>query len=91
MNGATMARFHIPTKVVRGMGAVEEIGIEALALEAKRSLIVTDKNIKEAGLVSQHAFWGSSNYKVFSRVVPTTYEKTVDKSPDYLWTIMFWV
>lgn len=53
MNGATVARFHIPTKVIRGMGAVEEIGIEAAALEAKRSLIVTDKNIREAGLVEK--------------------------------------
>lgn len=53
MNGATVTRFHVPTKVVRGMGAVAEIGKEAAALGAKRSLAVTGKNIRKAGLIEK--------------------------------------
>ena len=53
MNGSNITKFHVPTKVVRGLGAVEEIGNEALALGAKRSLIVTGKNIRKSGLVEK--------------------------------------
>ena len=53
MNGATVTRFHVPTKVVRGIGAVKEIGGEAKALGAKRALVVTDKNLAEAGLAEK--------------------------------------
>ena len=53
MNGSTVTRFHIPTKVVRGIGAVEQLGEEAKALGAKRALVVTDKNLAEAGLVEK--------------------------------------
>lgn len=53
MNGATVTRFHIPTKVVRGIGAVEQLGEEAKALGAKRALVVTDKNLVEAGLIEK--------------------------------------
>ena len=53
MNGASITRFHIPTKVVRGVGAVGQLGEEAKALEAKRALVVTDRNIAEAGLVEK--------------------------------------
>jgi alcohol dehydrogenase len=53
MNGSTVTRFHIPTKVVRGIGAIEQLGEEAKALGAKRALVVTDKNLVEAGLVEK--------------------------------------
>ncbi len=53
MNGSTVTRFHVPTKVVRGIGAVEQLGEEAKALGAKRALVVTDKNLVEAGLVEK--------------------------------------
>jgi alcohol dehydrogenase class IV len=53
MNGSTVTRFHIPTKVVRGIGAVEQLGEEAKALGAKRALVITDKNLAEAGLVEK--------------------------------------
>jgi len=55
MNGATVTRFHVPTKVVRGIGAVDEIGKEAKALGAKRSLVVTGRNIAKSGLVEKVA------------------------------------
>ena len=53
MNGSTVTRFHIPTKVVRGAGAVEQLGEEAKALGAKQVLVVTDKNLIEAGLIEK--------------------------------------
>ena len=53
MNGSTVTRFHIPTKVVRGIGAIEQLGEEAKALGAERALVVTDKNLVEAGLVEK--------------------------------------
>jgi alcohol dehydrogenase class IV len=53
MNGSTVTRFHIPTKIVRGIGAVEQLGDEAKALGAERVLVVTDENLIEAGLIEK--------------------------------------
>jgi len=53
MAGATVTRFYIPTKIVRGIGALEQLGAEAKALKARRALIVTDKNLVNAGLIGK--------------------------------------
>lgn len=53
MSASNVTTFHVPTKVVRGTGAVEQLGEEAKALGAKRALVVTDQNLIEAGQVEK--------------------------------------
>jgi alcohol dehydrogenase class IV len=82
MNGATVTRFHIPTKVVRGIGAVEQLGEEAKALGAKRALVVTDKNLVEAGLmekVEEPLKSAGLKVDIFDEGVPDPTVKLVEK------------
>lgn len=46
-------RFHIPSRIVTGVGASECVGIEAKRLGAKRVLLVTDEGIMQEGYVDQ--------------------------------------
>ena len=87
MNGATVTRFHIPTKVVRGIGAVGEIGEEAEALGAKRALVVTDKNLLEAGLIEKvEEPLKSAGIKVdvFDEGIPDPTVKLVEKGMEII-------
>ena len=43
--------FHLPTKVVHGVKSTKETGREFKALGATKALVVTDKGVKNAGLV----------------------------------------
>ena len=87
MNGSTVTRFHIPTKVVRGIGAVGEIGEEAEALGAKRALVVTDKNLLEAGLIEKvEEPLKSAGIKVdvFDEGIPDPTVKLVEKGMEII-------
>lgn len=44
------SRFHSPTRIVLGTGAVEQSGDEAARLAGTRALVVTDPGVVEAGL-----------------------------------------
>ncbi len=43
--------FHVGTKIVHGLGSTEETGKEFKGLGAAKALVVTDKGVKNAGLV----------------------------------------
>ncbi len=43
--------WNFPNRIIFGVGAVEHAGVEAHRLNAKNALIVTDKNVSDAGLV----------------------------------------
>lgn len=43
--------FYLPTKLVHGANAIEETGREFKALGATKALVVTDKGVRNAGLV----------------------------------------
>lgn len=80
--GGIVTRFYIPTKVVRGIGAVDEIGKEAKALGAKKALIVTGKNIAKAGLIEKPEKPLKSagiEVEVFDEVMPDPTVKLVEK------------
>ena len=50
-SGVTTWSF--PTRVLFGLGATDHIGEEALGLYVKKALIITDKGVNAAGLVSR--------------------------------------
>ena len=43
--------FYCPTKIVAGQSALEHIPFELAALGSKRPMVITDKGVREAGLV----------------------------------------
>ena len=43
--------WSFPTRILFGVGAVQEVGAEARRLGGTRALIVTDKGVVRAGLV----------------------------------------
>jgi len=43
--------FYLPTKIIHGANSVKETGEEFKKLGAKKALIVTDKGVKNAGLI----------------------------------------
>lgn len=85
MSGANISKFHVPTKVIRGLGAVEEVGKEAIALGAKKALIVTGKSVRGAGLVEiVEAPLKAEGIEtvVFDEVMPDPTVKLVEKGTE---------
>jgi alcohol dehydrogenase class IV len=48
-----LTRFSIPTEVVYGINALELLGVEAKRLGAIRALVVTDKGVKDSGVLDR--------------------------------------
>ena len=92
--GANVTTFHVPTKVVRGTGAVEQLGEEATALGAKRALVVTDKNLIEAGQAEKvEASLKSAGIEVviFDEGIPDPTVKLIEKGTEIVRTGNFGV
>lgn len=53
MNFNVLFNFHMPTKIVHGFGSVAISGTEARLLNIKKALLVTDHDVKEAGLTEK--------------------------------------
>ncbi|MGB9598081.1 MAG: hypothetical protein ACPL7B_17475, partial [Candidatus Poribacteria bacterium] len=50
MSRIGVTRFYVPAKVVKGIGALEQLGTEAKLLKAKNILIVTGPNLVKIGV-----------------------------------------
>ena len=48
-----LTRFSIPTEVVYGMNALELLGVEAKRLGVTKALVITDKGVKDAGILEK--------------------------------------
>jgi len=87
MNTGHVTRYYIPTKIVRGNGALEQLGIEAKALKAVRALIVTGKNLAKTGFVKRIQDILKSEgieSEVFDEVMPDPTVKLVEKGTNIL-------
>ena len=85
MARAGITEFHVPTKIIRGSGAIEEIGKVAKGLGASRSLIVTGKNIRKSGIVdrvSELLKAEGVESEVFDEVMPDPTVKLVEKGTE---------
>ncbi|OGP67470.1 MAG: hypothetical protein A2169_12255 [Deltaproteobacteria bacterium RBG_13_47_9] len=74
--------FYLPTKVVHGINSVEETGKEFKALGATKALVVTDKGVKNAGLVESvldSLKRSGISYAVFDEVEQDPGGSTVEK------------
>ncbi len=94
MSTSNVTTFHVPTKVVRGTGAVEQLGEEAKALGAKRALVVTDQNLIEAGQVEKvEAPLKSAGIEVvvFDEGIPDPTVKLIEKGTEIVRTGNFGV
>jgi len=85
MSRVSVTRFYIPTKIVKGIGAIEQIGIEVKALKASKALIVTGKNLAKMGLANTiHNLLKSSGIEaeIFDEVMPDPTVKIVEKGTE---------
>jgi alcohol dehydrogenase len=65
-------RFHLPTEVVFGVGALDNLGIELDERSWGSALIVTDRGVREAGLlarVGEQLRTSNVDYEVYDGVV----------------------
>jgi alcohol dehydrogenase class IV len=66
MNLNAIFSFYMPTKVVHGLGAVSQVGREAKRLRMTRVVLVTDPQVKGAGLLDRSIqSLGSSGIQAF--------------------------
>jgi alcohol dehydrogenase class IV len=77
-----ISRFSFPTRIVFGVGAVQEVGDLAKKVGGTRALIVTDKGVAAAGLIApvQQALEAAGVPSVvFDGVAPNPTEANVDE------------
>jgi alcohol dehydrogenase class IV len=82
MNSLSVGSFYVPTKIVKGIGALEQLGTEAKVFNAKRALIVTGKNIAKVGvaeLVQKCLTKSGIETEIFDEVMPDPTVKLVEK------------
>lgn len=87
MNNHNVGSFYIPTKIVKGIEALEKLGDEAKKFNAKRVLIVTGKNIVKVGaadLVQRILKKSDIESEVFDEVLPDPTVKVVEKGTEIL-------
>jgi len=85
MSRINVSNFYIPTKIVKGMGALEHIGTEAKALKASKALIVTGKNLAKIGYANNiHDLLKSTGIEaeIFDEVMPDPTVKLVEKGTE---------
>jgi len=85
MSRISVSKFYIPTKIVKGMGALEHIGPEAKALKASKALIVTGKNLAKIGYANNiHDLLKSTGIEaeIFDEVMPDPTVKLVEKGTE---------
>ena len=49
--GTDIFAFYLGTKVIHGLHSVQQTGVEFTGLKGTKALIVTDKGVRNAGLV----------------------------------------
>src|SRR5687768_460895 len=72
--------WSFPTRVVFGIGAAEQTGVEATRLGCKRALVVTDKGVVAAGLLAgiERSLRGAGiAWSIFDDVLGNPIEKNV--------------
>jgi len=81
MSGYRNMEFQMATKVLSGIGIINEVGEETKKLGKEKVLVVTDKGIKEAGLL-ENIIAGLNhsgiNYVVFDEVEPNATIEVVE-------------
>ena len=85
MSRINVSNFYIPTKIVKGMGALEHICTEAKALKASKALIVTGKNLAKIGYANNiHDLLKSTGIEaeIFDEVMPDPTVKLVEKGTE---------
>ena len=98
MNLMNSFSFELPTKIEYGIGIVERLAEISKALNAKSLLVVTDKGVRNSGLlerISNLLDAGKLAYKIFDNVEPNPKDYNVQEgaemarqlSPDCLVTV----
>jgi len=85
MSRVSVTRFFIPTKIVKGIGAIEHICTEVKALKASKALIVTGKNLAKMGVANPiHDMLKSAEIEaeIFDEVMPDPTVKIVEKGTE---------
>ena len=78
--------FHTPTRIVSGVGCLDQLPSLLEEERAEYPLIVTDEGVIEAGLVGEieEILEGAGfNYEIYSGVEPNPSIETVDSGRDY--------
>ena len=78
--------FHTPTRIVTGVGCLDQLPSLLEEERAEYPLIVTDEGVIEAGLVGEieEILEGAGfNYEIYSGVEPNPSIETVDSGRDY--------
>jgi len=79
--------FQLYTKVIKGVGAIKNVGEEAKGLKGKRALIVTGPKILKTGLVDEVKSSLSDagiSCEIFSEVEPNPSVRTVERGRDII-------
>jgi len=74
--------YLIETRIVFGLGAVDQISAQVSALEIQRALVVTDQGIVQAGLlekVTQPLANAGIEFAVFDEIEPNPRDTTILK------------
>lgn len=74
--------FHIPTKIIKGVGSLERLGTEIRLFNTKRAFIVTGKNIVKVGLakkVDEILKNSDIETQIFDEVMPDPTVELVEK------------
>ncbi|MDQ1317429.1 MAG: Iron-containing alcohol dehydrogenase [Candidatus Poribacteria bacterium] len=85
MSRISVSKFYIPTKIVKGIGALEHVGTEAKTLKASKALIVTGKNLAKIGYANNiHGLLKSAGIEteIFDEVMPDPTVKLVEKGTE---------
>ena len=87
MSRIGVTKFYVPTKIVKGMGALEQLGTEAKLLKAKNALIVTGPNLVKIGVADKIRDLLKSDgieSEIFSEVMPDPTVKLVEKGTEII-------
>jgi alcohol dehydrogenase len=80
-----MFNFHLPTRIAFGVGALENLSSELGERGWESALIVTDKGVREAGLlarVEEQLRAASVEYRVYDGVVPNPTVESIEAALD---------
>ncbi|HGJ66766.1 TPA: iron-containing alcohol dehydrogenase [bacterium] len=87
MNSSSVGIFYVPTKIIKGLGALDELGKEIKGFNAQKVLIVTGKNIVKVGaveLVQKILKKSDIESEIFDEVMPDPTVKVVDKGTEII-------
>ena len=85
MSRVTVSIFYVPTKIVKGTGALEHLSAEAKLLKAQNALIVTGPNLVRLGVaetVRNILKSGEIEAEIFDEVMPDPTVKLIEKGTE---------